>query len=297
MSSTEIEDACRSIDAEIGYLVQSAKRNRRFCSPHADLNTAVNELRRIKIRDGRAIQDQFTLDRHGFVLALHVSAVSNFEDPAQIKAAYEPEAIALVKRLTGADRVVSLGTALRTAGNTVSRGMQPPAAEAHVDFESRAARAYARSTYEQAFPGGPGYGRFIASSLWRPISAPPHDWPLAVCDWRSVRDDEGVRNVMVVVDRIPEGEALFADIPGEEDLPAAYIFPYSAEHRWWYFSNMTRDEVLFFKFHDSDQSRAWRVPHTAFRDESVLHPNIRESIEFRSFAYFDSSRSRVCATE
>ena len=69
--------------------------------------------------------------------------------------------------------------------------------------------------------------------------------------------------------------------------PAAAIFHYSPEHLWWYFSNMTRDEVLMFKFHDSDRTRALRTPHTAFHDPSFANARTRESIEVRSLAYFE----------
>jgi hypothetical protein len=50
---------------------------------------------------------------------------------------------------------------------------------------------------------------------------------------------------------------------------------------------MTRDEALLFKFHDSDHSTAWRAPHTAFHDTSRAAARVRESIEFRSVAYFE----------
>jgi hypothetical protein len=50
---------------------------------------------------------------------------------------------------------------------------------------------------------------------------------------------------------------------------------------------MTRDEVLFFKLNDSDESRAWRVPHTAFHDKTANATQPRHSIELRSLAYFE----------
>jgi hypothetical protein len=49
---------------------------------------------------------------------------------------------------------------------------------------------------------------------------------------------------------------------------------------------MTRDEILFFVFNDSDHSRAWRVVHSAFRDPTVDTPVPRHSIEVRTFAFF-----------
>jgi hypothetical protein len=49
---------------------------------------------------------------------------------------------------------------------------------------------------------------------------------------------------------------------------------------------MHRDEVVLLKFHDSDESTVMRVPHTAFHDTSLADARARESIEFRTFAYF-----------
>ena len=76
-------------------------------------------------------------------------------------------------------------------------------------------------------------------------------------------------------------------MPNEDTVPGAAIFHYSPDHRWWYFSNMVRDEALLIKFHDSDRSRAWRTPHTAFHDPSFPDAKIRSSIELRSVAFFD----------
>ena len=91
---------------------------------------------------------------------------------------------------------------------------------------------------------------------------------------------------MVVVDDLPEGDAAFAELPGEEQMPAASVFHFNPRHRWWYFPNMTASEVLLLKFYDSDRSAPWRTPHTAFRDSSFPEAITRESIEFRSVAYF-----------
>jgi hypothetical protein len=80
---------------------------------------------------------------------------------------------------------------------------------------------------------------------------------------------------------------MLGTMENEKSAPAAAIFHFNPAHRWWYFSHMTRDEVLMFKFHDSDASKALRTPHTAFQDPSFANANSRESIEFRSIAYFE----------
>ena len=131
-----------------------------------------------------------------------------------------------------------------------------------------------------------GYRRFIAFSLWRVLSAPPQDMPLALCEGRSVRDDEGTHNTKVDVTEIPTGDALYAPIEGEENMAAATIFHYSPAHRWWYFPDMEPDEVIFIKLYDSDHGKAWRCPHTAFRDTTRPDARPRRSMEFRAMAYF-----------
>jgi hypothetical protein len=73
------------------------------------------------------------------------------------------------------------------------------------------------------------------------------------------------------------------DAPGT----SGFEFRHNPDHRWWYFPHMTRDEVLFFKFNDTDQARAWRVPHSAFFDATARATQPRHSIEFRVAAYFE----------
>ena len=99
-------------------------------------------------------------------------------------------------------------------------------------------------------------------------------------------DEEGVPNTLFIVDRIPEREEMLRPVPDEAQRVAAAIFHHNPGHRWWYFSNMTREEVLLIVFHDSRRVRPWRVPHTAFHDTSRPDAKPRESVEFRSVAYF-----------
>jgi hypothetical protein len=74
-----------------------------------------------------------------------------------------------------------------------------------------------------------------------------------------------------------------------EDAPgtSGFEFHHRAGHQWWYFPGMTRDEILFFTLNDSDHSRAWRVPHSAFHDKTAQATGPRHSVEFRTIAYFE----------
>ena len=277
--------APEAVDTKIDYLVPTSRINRRFWAPGAELNTGIYDSYAVTVRNARLAPEPFTLDRNGFCLATHRSRIADFRDADAVNRLY-PDEVALVARaLTGCDLVVPLGPQIRSSGRT-GPTVQPPAAEAHVDFNTKTARRMAQAIYDKAAPGGPRFHRFIAFSLWRTFSPPPQDWPLALCDYASVGDEEGVPNVKVDVDEIPTGDALFAPIEGEEEMAAATVFRHNPGHRWWYFPDMVPEEVIFIKVHDSDHSRAWRAPHTAFRDTSRPDAHVRESLEFRAVAYF-----------
>ena len=118
--------------------------------------------------------------------------------------------------------------------------------------------------------------RFAHYNVWRVLSPPPQDVPLAVCDARSLSQAD-----------LMEADAIF-DVPGKPEWSfEGLIVRYNPRHRWSYFSNMTREEALVFKTNDSDPSQPHNVPHTAFNDPtcpSGVAP--RASIEMRAIAYW-----------
>ena len=281
-----MSQARAEVEAQIDYLVPTSRINRRFWAPGRELNTGVYAPYPVTIRNAR-LAGPFTLDQHGFCLAQHRTALGDWEQQYAADSAYAAQVAEVAKRLTGADTVIPLGGMLRDSAAT-SPTVQPPAAEAHVDFTQRCAERRAAALYRQLHPEGPGYRRFIGFSLWRALSRPPQDMPLALCEGCSVGDEEGTHNTKVDVAEIPSGDALYAPIAGEEDMLAATIFHHSPGHRWWYFPDMTAEEVIFIKLYDSDHSRAWRCPHTAFRDTTRPDARPRRSMEFRAMAYFSN---------
>jgi hypothetical protein len=279
--------AVAEVQSSIDYLVPTSRINRRFWAPGKEFNTGIYAKQNVIIRNAR-LAGPFTLDAHGFCLGIHRTDIMDWERHYGPDTPYAGQVCEVAKRLSGADFVIPMGGMMRSAGKT-SATVQPPAAEAHVDFTQRCAERIAGNLYNKQNPEGPGFRRFIAFSLWRALSPPPQDMPVALCEGRSVRDDEGTHNTKVDVDEIPTGDALFAPIAGEENMSAATIFHHSPEHRWWYFPDMTPDEVIFIKFYDSDHRTAWRCPHTAFRDTSRPDAHERRSIEFRAIAYFSKN--------
>jgi hypothetical protein len=282
-----VSHAVAEVRSTIDYLVQSSRINRRFWAPGRELNTGIYAPYEVTLRNAR-LAAPFSLDQHGFCLAQHRTDISDWNQNYNADTPYAAQVREVAQRLTAADLVVPMGGMLRASGQTTST-IQPPAAEAHVDFTQRSAERIAARLYRKAQPEGQGYRRFMAFSLWRALSPPPQDMPLALCEGRSVRDDEGTHNTKIDVDEIPSGDALFAPIEGEDEMSAATIFHHSPDHRWWYFPDMTAEEVILIKFYDSDHSIAWRCPHTAFRDSSRPDAHPRRSMEFRGIAYFSNN--------
>ena len=294
-----VENGAREVETSIRFVDPGDFVTRRYVRAGAEINTGTYSDHTVTVRDATPIRDHFELDVHGFRIAVQPTAVADFHDKAEVDRIYEREVEEHVRQLTGADKVVARGWMVRTSADLSklaqektenyvhNGGIQPPAGEAHVDLNTATAQRMAEFTYKKHFPDGPGFKRFLITSYWRTFSPPPQDVPLAVCDDRTSFGGEEKSNTLFIVDEFPEGEALTAPVEGEDKMLAASIFSYSPGMRWWYFSNMTRDDVLLFKFHDSDHSRTWRCPHTAFHDPSFANANVRESIEVRSVAFWE----------
>ncbi|MFN3458117.1 MAG: CmcJ/NvfI family oxidoreductase, partial [Novosphingobium sp.] len=231
-----LEESVRRAPALIRYLGEGDYVTRRYVSQGAEMNTGDYFDYPCEVRDGMPIRDHFTLDVHGFVLGKHRSAIADFHDKPAVDAAYLQEVEALVTRLCGATRTAAQGWMIRTSADLSERakekvegyqhsgGIQPPAGEAHVDYNEITGRRAAARVYADRFPDGPGYSRYICFSLWRTFSPGPQDWPLAVCDGRTVSDEETASNTLFVVDEFPVGDALTAPVEGEDQMIAATIF-------------------------------------------------------------------------
>jgi hypothetical protein len=274
-------DAMDSVSATLNYLRPGSKRNRLYVAIGGHLTTTEYAPTEVTIANGRPRTKDFGLDLSGFTLLKHASAVKNFDDAAQLNGTYTQEACDLVKATLQADEIVDVGWVIRRANKALNGG-QPPASDVHVDMHP--GRADARLTAASPRPGKP-YKRAVMTSLWRAFSPPPQDWPLALLDYRSVQDSEGEPNLLLFVDELPDPDDI-PDIENPDAMPAGSIFAPQPYHRWWFFPDLTVGEALLFKLHDTDRSVAWRCPHTAFEAPYAADAVPRESVEFRSIAFF-----------
>jgi hypothetical protein len=211
----------------------------------------------------------------------HASNVVSFLDTDEVQRVYVPEVERLVCEVTGAcAAVVVAAPFVRFAersplSGTLSNSI--PARFVHIDYGD----ARARTTAEQFFARARGrpparMGRFAHYNIWRVLTEPPQDVPLAVCSADTLAEG----------DLVP-ARAVF-DFPGVPERTAeSLVLRHSPAHRWCYFRDMTPSEALIFVTKESDPNRAHHVPHSAFDDPNCPPDAVpRSSIEIRVAAYF-----------
>ncbi|HUL19774.1 MAG TPA: CmcJ/NvfI family oxidoreductase [Steroidobacteraceae bacterium] len=255
--------------AMIAYAGRGIVRPRYYANDHERdvLDIAPLEM---DITDARAAAP--TLDGAGFTLVPHRSAVTDFADRAAVAAVHSREIVALVTALSGADLVLVNSPGIRRfserSGLAGTLDNSRPARFAHVDISDPTAAAFA----QRAAPPGRPLARFAHYNVWRALSAPPQDVPLAVCDARTVRPADLIA-----------ADAVF-DAPGEPEWSfEGLLLAHAPAHRWYWFSDMHSGEALVFKTHDSEVGRAHCVPHVAFDNPACApHWAPRVSIEMRA---------------
>ena len=223
----------------------------------------------VPIRNGRLIVKKLTLDAQGFVLLRNQTAVVNFYDEQEVRAVYYPEVERLLKGGRGAIKVVVFAHDVRSilkAGKG-EKGVREPVAAVHNDYTIKSGPEHVRELLESDEAEERLKNRFVEINIWRPIRGPVQSTPLAVCDSRSIAQE----------DLVP------TDLKHE-----VYMVRFNPTHRWFYFPDMETNEVLLIKGFDSmEDGRARFTAHAAFEDPTApSFAPARESIEARALVFY-----------
>jgi hypothetical protein len=275
MTST---DALPYVEGELNYMKAMAGRPRYLAydpEPGEERSNMTYDPHMMPIHDMRPIQRELDLDRQGFGLVEHRSAVRDFWDDDEVRRVYYPEAAEFIKAHTGASKVFVFDHVQRRRIPGVrdySRsGPRQPATRVHVDHTARSGPQRVRDLIPDE-ADELLKGRVQVINLWRPIlSEPLRDAPLALCDARTVAADDLVASDLVYKNRVGE----------------TYSVTYSPKHQWYYAPELRRDEGLLLKIMDSkDDGRARFMPHTSFTDPTTpAGAPPRESIELRTLVF------------
>jgi hypothetical protein len=229
--------------------------------------------RRVTIRNGRPVAEEFALERDGFRFLPHDTGVGNFFDEDEVKRVYYPEMEALVGAETGATRVVVFDHTLRTADNALreARKIREVVPRVHNDYTEWSGPQRVRDLLPQE-ANDLLRRRFAIIQVWRPIRHPVETFPLAICEAPSLAPKDLVISERIYPNRVGQ----------------TYAITYNPAHRWYWFPRMRREEALVFKtFESLKDGRARWTAHSAF-DDPTSPPGARprESIEIRTLAFF-----------
>ncbi|CAF3710780.1 unnamed protein product [Rotaria sp. Silwood1] len=209
----------------------------------------------------------------------------------QVKEIYYAEVEQLLKHVTGANHIIFFDHTIRKMRPgqlSDSPSKRQPVLRVHADQTPISAHKRVTRHASNVL-----WKRFQVINVWRPLKNPVYDYPLAVADFRSIH---------VLNDLIPTTLVYPPPLPNGE----TYSLVHNPQHRWYYWSKMTPDEVMLLKCYDS-ASRALSMvktsaaqvdktllsdvagltPHTAFYDDqSAKDGPSRQSIEVRALIFY-----------
>lgn len=229
----------------------------------------------------------------GFELTWHTSAVPDWTNDDEICAVHYPEAEDLARRLTGCDFALVSDHVKRNGAPVRRSREQPPVRLVHSDFAANYESVIRHAYREVRGRGAATLARSGLSSsdietasqimvlqLWRNLGASRMDLPVAFCDARTVTPEEA------------KPFRYTGYVAGGQSFDAlAVIAPTDpSRHTWYFYPDMTPDEVVAFRTYDTDlvrRSRTWFTPHSAFRDPMIEEGRpARFSVELRVLCLF-----------
>ncbi|KAJ3488092.1 hypothetical protein NLI96_g3089 [Meripilus lineatus] len=272
------------VTAELQYFSPPTDGSKAYTYINADTSTGVRPQNweavphDLEIENIRGREGDYTLDNAGFYFGNEKSAHTAFVDDKAIENEYYPESIELVKKITGATRAVIFDHTIRRHRPGVvddSPDKRQPVPRVHVDQTTASSIARVHRHLPPTEAPELLKRRFQIINLWRPISHPALEWPLALCDFRSI---DQKNDLVPVTLRYPDRD-------GE-----TFGVGFNPNHKWKYVRGMTPEEFVLIKCFDSkdDGKTAILTPHTAFQDPTTPpDAPLRESIELRLLVFYD----------
>lgn len=270
----------------------------------------------IHVHDARQLQasapsaSEF-FHRYGFVLLRHASAVRHWAtDPAmpadenEISRIYHREVEDMVQtqlypnwgvsEIEQRPNVVRRGPGVvNETGQTATYGVL-----AHQDY------ALDADDYEDNSRGLPSpYGGEIVAKEWRDkFDGDDVRGMMVVCFWRPVHMDEPLRSMPLMVcdpKSVKRDDMIRVGYPGPSGQTTnLMMLRHNPGQKWYFYPEMTCDEVVVFKqfdFFKEDREPILRTAfHSAFKDlQAPKHCAERQSCEHRITVYFDKPRPQM----
>ena len=248
-----------------------------FSNLNPELTTLKLASHDVDIADARALAEPASFAKEGFEIH-HVPFDSyNWLDMDWVQTDYTRHTLDFVKQLVGADYVgcFHAGMFFRDSGASygdIKTRYRGKAADfVHMDYTRESVMPFVREAVDaetlEKFP------HVVIYNVWRSLTPPPQDVGLAFCDQRTLDPKDWVFGETVEVN-FPKGVPFLTSL-------------WKPEQKWYYYSQMTQDEVVIFNGCDTNPDAPVGCIHGAFVNPDpgeVIAP--RSSVEFRVIALF-----------
>ena len=248
-----------------------------FSNLNPELTTLQLTAQEVEIADARALAEPATFAREGFEIHDLPFGTYNWLDMDWVQTDYTRTTMDFVKQLVGADHVASFHAGMffrdsgKSYGDLKTRYRGKAADFVHMDYTRESVMPFVREAVDAAVLEK--YPHVVIYNVWRSLTPPPQDVGLAFCDQRTLDPKDWVFGNTVEIN-FPKGVPFLTSV-------------YMPEQKWYYYSQMTQDEIVIFNGCDTDRDAPVGCIHGAFVHPdpgAVIKP--RSSVEFRVIALF-----------
>ena len=218
----------------------------------------------------------FDVDVNGFSIHKFHSECSEWENEEAVKKTLYPEVVEFLKKQTGAKRVLVFDHTIRTKANVGKKLTQEtnttqraPVMLVHCDYTAESGPVRVKQLLgDEADELLSKRVAFI--NVWKPVRGVVKERPLAMCDIKSAPKEDFFKLYLRYRERTGEN----------------YVMRHQDAHKWWYFPEITPEQVILLKTYDSEGPARF-VGHSAFEDPTTpADAPARESVEIRTICFF-----------
>jgi hypothetical protein len=220
----------------------------------------------------------WSIDREGFQLLDHNTAVQDFYNDEEIERVYNAEITNLLQTaVAGAKKIYIFDHTRRSSESDIrtARQSREPSVVIHNDYtETSALKRLQDFLGQEEAKRLQQQGRFAIVNVWRSIDGTIENWPLTFCDSTTLAPEDVIPVKRMAKNRI--GEIQMAS--------------FNPNHKWYYFPQMTSGEIVLIKTYDSATIGAGVnkcTMHTSFPDPTApSDAKPRQSMETRAFVFY-----------
>ena len=273
------------INAEIAYLDDDSEIINHHIYPFSSGKEIVRSKQKFftkKIINIRNLNHKLDIDKFGFTYDSHVFETDNLYDNEFVQKVYYKEMSEYLKSKLNAKDVIFFDHNQRSKPKSEQgvKNIRIPVLQSHVDYTIKSGPKRVIDILKDNKRTIDLNTRYSLINIWRPIKGPVEEMPLALCDGKTVENDDLIETNIY---HYSEDNVKTPSHSGQ-----IYSLKFNEKHTWYFLDKMETNEILILKNWDSSHGNyVLNSPHTSFIQPNQNKTTLpRESIEIRSLVIF-----------